>query len=103
MTDFLNPDSEKNKNARRKAVLAMEYLASQINDEDVLDGWLMGGVADGDIPYGSTDIDDVDDYYIEKKNFSELVGCFLRCMKRAWNSGSLYCGAVAGEEKGDRE
>lgn len=76
---------------RRKMVLAMEYIARQINNEDVFEGWLMNGVADGDIPYGSTDIEDVDEYYIEDKNFKELMGCFLRRMSAANKSGGLYC------------
>ena len=99
MTDFMNPNSEKNRNERRVSVLAMEYLARQINNEDVLDRWLMGGVADGDIPANSMNVNDVDDYYIEPENYAELVGCFLRCMKAAYADGSLYCGAVVGQEK----
>ena len=92
-----------NVNERKKMVLAMEYIARQINDEDVLMGWLMGGVADGDIPYGSTDVDDVDEYYIEDKNFEDLMSCFLRRMAGAWNSGGLYCDKIVCKDKTDYE
>lgn len=101
MEKLYDKNSESNQNERKKSVLAMEYLARQINDEDVFENWLSVGVADGDIPYGSTDVNDVDDYYIEPDNYKELVGVFLRCMKNAWNSGSLYCGSVVGEDKED--
>lgn len=36
-------------------VKAMEYIARQINDEEVLMPWLQLGVADGDIYYGDLD------------------------------------------------
>ena len=39
------------KQERTRMVKAMEYICRQINDEDVFNGWLMGGVADGDIEY----------------------------------------------------
>ena len=86
---------------RRKMVLAMEYIARQINDEDVFEGWLMGGVADGDIPYASIDVDDVDDYYIEDGNFKDLMSCFLRRMVGAWKSGGLYCDEVVSQDKAE--
>ena len=39
---------------RIKMIKAMEYIARQINDEDVLGRWLVCGVADGDIDYIET-------------------------------------------------
>lgn len=83
---------------RRKMVLAMEFIARQINDEDVFEGWLMGGVADGDIEYGSFNINEVDDYYLEDDNFRDLMDCFLRRMKRAYESGGLYCDNIVTKE-----
>ena len=82
------------KMARAKMIVAMEYVARQINDEDVFDGWLMNGVADGEIPYGNLDPTIVDDYWLEDDNFSDLMACFLRRMKGAYDSGGLYCGGV---------
>lgn len=76
-----------NAELRKKAVLAMELLASSVNDESAMDGWLMCGVPDGDIPYGSLDTDNVDDYFTDDKHFAELMGCFMRTMKRAQNGG----------------
>ena len=38
-----------NKIERTKAVLAMEYIARQINDEEIFDIWLTYGPGDGEI------------------------------------------------------
>ena len=83
-----------NEITRKKMVLAMEYIARQINDDDVFMGWLMNGVADGDLKYGEWDVDAVDDYYIDDSTFSELMACFLRRMAGAKESGGLYCDKV---------
>ena len=90
-----------NKIERAKMMLAMEFIARQINDEDVFDGWLMCGVADGDIPYGSFDITDVDEDYLDDSTFEDVMSCFLRCMKGAYNSGGLYCDDVVCKDKND--
>ena len=37
------------RNERAELVLAMEKIARCINNEDIFMGWLMAGVADGDI------------------------------------------------------
>lgn len=87
-----------NKIDRKKMVLAMEYIARQINDENVFEGWLMCGVADGDIPYGSIDVSDVSDSYVEDGTFRELMECFLRRMYSAKKSGGLYCDKIVTKE-----
>lgn len=76
-------------------VKAMEFIARQINDEDVLAAWLMFGVADCDIPYGDlNENSDVDaDIYIEDEAFAELMGLFLRLMRGACADG-LYCDGI---------
>ena len=84
---------------RKKMVLCMEYIARQINDEDVFDGWLMCGVADGDLKYGEWDPVQVDDYYIEDDNFADLMACFLRRMAGANESGGLYCDRIVSKRK----
>lgn len=84
---------------RKKMVLAMEFIVRQINDEEVFEGWLMNGVADGDLEYGEWDIDNVDDCYIEDNTFKDLMSCFLRRMSGAWKSGGLYCDNVISESK----
>lgn len=92
---------DKKKIHRAKMVLAMEYIARQINDEMIFERWLMCGVADGDIEYGSLDVENVEDYYIEDDNFKELMTDFLRLMTDAWKSGGLYCGGIVSKTKGE--
>lgn len=79
---------------RVKMVSAMEYIARQVNDEEVFEGWLVCGVADGDIPYGQIGDEDDLEYYLEDDNFADLMACFLRVMTRAKKSGGLYCDGV---------
>lgn len=85
--------------ARKKIVLAMELLARCINDEYVFEGWLMSGVADGEIPEGSLDPNDVDECYIEDEKFRHLLSCFLRRMSAAYKSGGLYVDNVVSDTK----
>ena len=82
---------------RKKLVLAMEYIARQINDEGVFEGWLITGVADGDLDYGEWDCEKVEDYYIEDDNFKDLMTSFLRRMARAKKSGGLYCNGIVSD------
>ena len=88
-----------NKIERAKMVLAMEYIARQINDENVLEGWLMCGVADGDFDYGEWDTEVVNEWYLEDKNFRDLMSCFLRRMFGTYKSGGLYCDNIASDHK----
>ena len=86
-------------NDRVKMVKAMEFIARHINDENVFEGWLMEGVADGDIYYGDldatpSDVADSAEDYIEDRDFADLMALFLKCMKRARESGGLYCDGV---------
>lgn len=86
---------------RKKMILAMEFICRHINDENVMEGWLMCGVPDGDVPYGCFDIATIndDDTLIEDENFKELMECFLRRMEGAAESGGLYCGNVVTSER----
>ena len=87
---------------RAAVVRAMETIARCINDEDIFMGWLMNGVADGDINKDTTDEDL--DWYCEDDNFADLMACFLRRMVGASKSGGLYCnGVVAVSEEDDDE
>lgn len=87
-----------NKIERIKLVKAMEFIARQVNDEEVFEEWLLDGVADGDIEYGSLDvgIEDIEnlDYYLEDEHFAYLMELFLGLMKNAKRSGGLYCDDV---------
>lgn len=94
-----------NERERKTAVACMEFLARCINDEEIFyNVWLCGGVADGDIDYNelltNTDetIDSIDDYYIEKENFADLMKVFLICMSQAKRSGGLYCDYVTSDQ-----
>lgn len=86
---------------RKTMVICMEFIARNINDEEVFEGWLMNGVADGDIIYNEIldnieeTRDYVDEYYIEDDSLRDLMDCFLRRMKGAIKSGGLYCDNVS--------
>ena len=88
---------------RKKAVLAMEFLARAINDEEVFEGWLMGGVADEDIPNGCWDVELVDDMYVEDNIFRDLMRCFMRRMCGAYKSGGITVDGVNSGDKDDEE
>lgn len=93
---------------RIKMVKAMEYIARQINDEEVFEGWLINGVADGDIEYGDLSVrsDDLEGFavYIEDESFDDLMDTFLHMMRRAYKSGGLYCdGIVSGRNRHERK
>lgn len=79
-------------------VKAMEFIARQVNCDDVFDRWLTYGVGDGDILYGDFDggLDQVEElkYYIEDDEFSELMRVFLSIMKDAFRVGGLVCDGV---------
>lgn len=79
-----------------KMVKAMEYIAHQLNDEEIFESWLVDGVADGDIEYGdlSAEAGEDMDYYLEDQHFSDLMDTFLRCMYAAKKHGGLYCDRV---------
>lgn len=79
-----------NKITRAKMVVCMEYIARAINNEDVFEGWLLEGVADGDISYGSLDLGEVEDFYLEDDNFRDLMDTFLIAMNEAYEDGGLY-------------
>lgn len=88
-------------NERAKMVACMEYIARQINNEDVFDTWLMCGVADGDIDYGNLDFSEINDYYLDDVNFKNLMSTFLVCMNNAFEDSGLYCGGVVSKDKSD--
>ena len=94
---------------RVEMVKAMEYIARHINDENVFEGWLVEGVADGDIYYGdltyepssvqgatpaSESTPDSAEDYIEDRDFADLMDTFLWCMQKAYKSGGLYCDGI---------
>lgn len=88
-----------NKQYRTQLVRAMELLARTVNDEEVFEGWLMCGVADGDIDETTTD--DELEYYTDDVTFSELMGTFLRLMHRAYHNGGLYADGISDDNGGE--
>ena len=82
---------------RAELVRAMETIARNLNDENIIYGWLACGVADGDIDYDTTDEDL--EWYCEDDNLADLMCVFLRCMVKARKSGGLYCDGVCAGEK----
>ncbi len=88
-----------NRIERISMVKAMEYIIRNLNDEELVNGWLASGVADGDIEYGdlqaATLIDDESiDYYIEDDNFADLMYVFLSIMHVACKFGGLCCDGI---------
>ena len=84
------------KKERKQLVLAMETVVRSLNDEERLNSWLMGGVADGDLNSDSTWAD-VDDWYVEDGHFTDIMNLFCRIMKYATINGCngiLYCDGI---------
>ena len=73
---------------RIKLLEAMKYIASSINDEDVLDRWLMCGIPDGDTILST---------YCEDDELEDIIHEFLIAMSRAKRSGGLYCDGIVGK------
>ncbi len=84
--------------AQAKMIIEMDDIARCINDENIVESWMMDGVPDGDIPYKTTismeDINEVAEMY-DDADFRFFVGCFLRCMKSAGKAGLYLDGIVA--------
>lgn len=91
-----------NTGERIQMVKAMEFIARHINDETVFEGWLIAGVADGDIRYGDldTNLEDIEDLicYFNDEDFADLMNTFLNVIARAKRSGGLYCDGVVSKE-----
>ena len=88
---------------RAEMVKAMETIARCINDEDVFFGWLICGVADGDIN-GDTTLEDIEEMgYTDDGTFKDLMSCFLRRMAGAYHNGGLYCDGIVSDSKEDEE
>ena len=84
--------------AQAKMIIEMDDIARCINDENIVESWMMGGVPDGDIPYKETismeDLNEVAEMY-DEYDFKVFVGCFLRCMKSAGKDGLYLDGVIA--------
>lgn len=91
MIDF----NKKHPSVRAKMVRSMEYIVRSLNDEELIEPWLMNGVADGDIDGQETD-EDLDVYYEDNEAFAELMSLFLDLMAQTYfEKSGLYCDGVA--------
>lgn len=91
-----------NKELRQNVVRAMEYLVRSTTNEELSDDWFSDGVEDGYIEYEDFKLtEDFDEYYLEDKNFKNLLSIFLKTMSRAWKDGGLYCDEVTSCDKTD--
>lgn len=84
---------------RISLIKAMEFIARNVNDQNVFSAWLLFGVADGDIEYGDIAVKagdefDLDCYYRNDEVFAQLMDVFIRVMANAKESGGLYCDGV---------
>lgn len=87
------------KKTRADVVRAMDIMISCINDEDIIDAWLMVGVADSDIREDTTNEEIIEMGYTSDKTFSELMTLFLKLMSRAGNDGGLFCDGIVSGHK----
>lgn len=92
---------------RAELLVAMDLIARATNNEDfTINGWLVGGIADGDIDYGLCDHETnvlniaSDDWYMDDRNFASIIECFMHTVAMARKDGGIYCnGICAGERK----
>lgn len=81
---------------RADIVRAMDNMVYTINDEDIVESWLMVGVADGDIKTDTTNEEIEQMGYTDDKTFEELLTLFLKLMYRAGNDGLYFDGIISG-------
>jgi hypothetical protein len=83
---------------RAEVIKAMDLIVSCINNEAILDCWLMYGVADGDIPNSAVPLSAIVDMgYCEDETFRDLMTLFLKLMRRAGENGGLYADGIVSD------
>ena len=80
---------------RVKMIRAMDFIARQLNDEDIFFKWLTIGVADEDC---NNDDEYIANVYCDDETFSDIMGCFVTVMRDAYRSGGLFCDNVVSNE-----
>ena len=93
---------QRNDLERAEVVKAMDLLASCINDESQQMGWLMVGVADGDIKTETPLKDIVDMGYTDDNTFKDLMSAFIRYMHYAYEEGGIYCNGIVSRDMTDK-
>ena len=83
---------------RAEVIKAMDLIVGCINDEGIIESWLMNGVADGDIPNSAVPLSAIVDMgYCEDETFRDLMTLFLELMKRAGEDGGLYVDGIVSD------
>ena len=67
---------------RAELVRAMEKVCRHINDEDIIEGWLMTGVADGSVDDDTPWEDIYSEYCEDDRTFKDIMASFCRTMRR---------------------
>ena len=83
---------------RADVVRAMDIMVSTINDEGIIESWLMLGVADGDITSDTTNEEIESLGYTDDTTFAELMTLFLKLMSRAGSDGLYFDKVVSGSK-----
>ena len=84
---------------RARIVKAMEVMIGSVNYEDLVDPWLMCGVADGDIQGDTTLKEIVEMGYCEDQTFKDLMTLFSKIMFKASGNGGLYCDGIVSDTR----
>ena len=78
-----------------KEIRAMDTLVRCVNDERLIDAWLMLGIADGDCDT-MTDMELYEYYYEDnEESFKEIIELFQRIMKDSMKDGLIIGEVVA--------
>lgn len=80
---------------RADVVKAMDIMVGTINDERIIESWLMCGVADGDIDENTTNEEIEELGYTDDVTFRELMDLFIKLMYRAKNDGIYFDGILS--------
>ena len=99
---------ERSKKERVEMLRAMITIAYSINNEEILEAWLMSGVADGDWKLSD---DELFDTYGDDETFADIMATFVRVMRymiedeefddddRKTGNGFLFCDRVVSKRK----
>lgn len=69
---------------RARLLRAMDDVARSINDEDIVEIWLMGGVPDG------ADDDELECIAEDDEGMRDVADCFMRVVSLAKDNGGLF-------------
>ena len=109
IADYGEQEDDRDIHERLQLVRAMDLIVRNLNDEEMMEAWLMCGVADGDIKEDTPD--EYLEYYAEDDTFASLMALFCRTMRWAINSPDLskeeqkngnyilYCDGIVGKKE----